>query len=812
MKTFILRWLLKLRYHIEVEGVMPMSEPVTVYSLSKSELDPLILAAYIPSRKGLFMGVPGEGIYHRWIKTALNRFSWISLPIFSERAARFFGRRLLREALPAFKKQHERDWIILIEGENNPLSRALRSEKRRVIFANIEGMEGSRFLITPTRKPFGFWKALFLVIQNGVFWMPKRKVKLTFQEDGEVLLKPKWVAPQEVPDFFWTKRKALVSSSEEVLLKEISRLSKKPVSSIRKEMRLYDDLMLDSLDVTELILTIEKEFHHRIFFQMLETVQDVLDAGKGISRFKKKEEILQEKTIPNWLKPRPDVQPPEGKSIGEAFLRSCGRMGSSLACSDFMTTVSYARLKSLAVGLVDIVNQFPGKEVGLLIPSTGEMYPIIFALILAGKIPVMLNWSQGPFLMDQVLQETDVKVIVTTTAFLQHLPMELSEKAEEKMVLLEEISLGVTFKMRQEALELCRLPTEELLHHFKLDELTGKETAVLLFTSGTEKTPKGVPLSHHNLLSNHRAVLDFVKFTSEDVLFGLLPLFHVYGFSMTGIFPLLIGMKAVYHPSPLDFQGALKQIQRWQVTTVATVPTFMRGLLQSAGGEELKSVRRYVIGAEKPPADLMEMIPTNAEVIEGYGLTECSPVLTLRRAKVDLGVGKLLKGIDCLIVDPESYHPVPQGKAGVILVRGPSIFEGYYRSSIDPFKLINGQKWFDTQDLGFLDEKGYLHLQGRRSRTAKIGGEMISLPLLEDVIVKEFRSKYPALQVAIIGQSDPKKGSHLVLVTNSELILEEVNHALNKAGMSPLLKIAVIEKVASLPLTPLGKIDYKKVM
>jgi long-chain-fatty-acid--[acyl-carrier-protein] ligase len=207
----------------------------------------------------------------------------------------------------------------------------------------------------------------------------------------------------------------------------------------------------------------------------------------------------------------------------------------------------------------------------------------------------------------------------------------------------------------------------------------------------------------------------------------------------------------------------------------------------------------------------MEMIPTHAEVIEGYGLTECSPVLTLRRAKVDLGVGKLLKGIDCLIVDPESYQPLPLGKAGVILVRGPSIFEGYYRSSIDPFKWINGQKWFDTQDLGFLDEKGYLHLQGRRSRTAKIGGEMISLPLLEDVIVKEFRSKFPALQVAIIGQSDPKKGSHLVLVTNSELILEEVNHALNKAGLSPLLKIAVIEKVASLPLTPLGKIDYKKI-
>ena len=250
-------------------------------------------------------------------------------------------------------------------------------------------------------------------------------------------------------------------------------------------------------------------------------------------------------------------------------------MGQSLASTDPVETLSYARMKTLSVGFVEVMRKFPGQEVGLLVPPSGEMYAVIFSLILAGKTPVLLNWSQGPHWIDQVLEQTGIQVIFTTAAFLQQLPMELSEKAEEKMVLLEEVRAQVSIKQREEGLALSRLPAEALMRHFKLDEMVGDETAVLLFTSGTEKAPKGVPLSHQNLLSNHRAILEFIPFEADDVLLGLLPLFHVYGFSLTGIFPLLIGLKVVYHPSPLDFQGIIKQIPRWKVTTVATVPTFL---------------------------------------------------------------------------------------------------------------------------------------------------------------------------------------------------------------------------------------------
>lgn len=311
MKALILRWLLKLRYRIEVEGVVPASEPFTVYSLFKSELDPLFLAAYVTSKKGIVIGVPEV---RSWVRRVLSLFSWIPLPIFSERSVRFFGRRLLRLALPAFEERREKDWIILIEGASNPLPKALSSEKRSIVFAKIDGMVGSRFLIPSTGKQLRFWRAFILVLQNGIFWMPKRKITLTFQEAEGDFLKPTGAVSQEVPDFFWGRKKTGSSKHEEFLLREISRLSKKPISSLQREMRLYDDLMLDSLDVTELVLTIEKEFHHQSYFPTLETVQDVLDAGQGISRLK--EDEIQEKTIRKWSKPRPDVKPPEGKSIG----------------------------------------------------------------------------------------------------------------------------------------------------------------------------------------------------------------------------------------------------------------------------------------------------------------------------------------------------------------------------------------------------------------------------------------------------------------------------------------------------------------
>lgn len=595
------------------------------------------------------------------------------------------------------------------------------------------------------------------------------------------------------------------------VIQEIARLSKRDAASIQSGMHLYDDLLLDSLDVTELVVFLEKEFHVEVAFNGLETVNDVIEASSGKTRFKSRNELYEQKTLPKWMGSRPPLQPPVGKTLGTAFLLSCQRMKQSLACTDPIETLSYTRLKSVAVGFTLIAKDLPGKEVGVLMAGSSEVYGLIFGLILAGKIPVMLNWSQGPYHIDQVLEQTKIQTILTTAKFIQELPMKLSSQAEEKIVLLNDLRKKLSIALREEGIQLARLSAEALIQHFKLDQMTGDETAVLLFTSGTEKAPKGVPLSHHNLLSNHRSIFEFMALTSTDALLGILPIFHVYGFSLTGIFPLLIGLKVVYQPSPLDFQGSIYWIHQWNVTTVATVPTFLHPLLRAPTAKQLTSLRRYVIGAEKAPPNLVSLIPSGIALIEGYGLTECSPVLSLRHVPNDLGVGKVLSGITCKIVDPETFKPLPTGDTGLICVRGPSVFQGYYNASMNPFVEIEGNRFFNTQDLGYLDPQGYLHLVGRASRTVKIGGEMISLAVIEEGLIQAFKKNHPTLQVAVMGESDAKKGSHLVLFTNCLLTLEEVNHALFAAGLSHLLKITLIEKIDSLPLTAMGKIDYKKI-
>lgn len=836
MKRLIVRWLLSLRYHIDIEWVgHPIEHEMVrlcVWSLYHSQLDPLLLIAYAPTDHSLCIAAPSERITLQWIRRILNRLGWIPLAVFSDRVAQFFGRRLLRLAIPEFKKHPSEDWIVLFEGLRNPLPLALlKAESRRIVAARIDGLEGSQMRPESSKKPLEIKKAVKLILQNGIFWMPKRRIRIIFEDItdrvsaslSEEEFQKKWIEifqrkreiGQPISDFFWKKSESSTDlKKEEKLLKEIARLAKRPVSSIDKQMYLYDDLMLDSLDVTELIVIIEKEFHRQIAFNILEKVQDVLDTAMGRSRFKTREQVIKEKIIPSWSKVRPPIQPPEGKTIGEAFLRSCDRMGPYLASTDPIESLSYARLKTLAVGFAEAAKKLPGTEIGVLIPPSGEIYAVIMGLILAGKTPVILNWSQGPYRIDQVLDQTNLQVILTTIPFLQHLPIELSDKTEEKMMLLEEVRASISIKEREEGLRLARLPVDALLCHFRLDQATGNEIAVIIFTSGTEKTPKGVPLSHHNLLSNQRAILEVVPFSSEDVLLGMLPLFHIYGFSLTGIFPLLIGLRVVYHPSPLDFQGVIRQIDTWKVTTLATVPTFLRGLLHLATSPFLDSLKLCVIGAEKPSLDLIhqvhEKLP-NIQLMEGYGLTECSPVLTLKKAAGEEGVGQFLKGIESLIVDPETLKIKKEGQVGLILVRGPTIFHGYYNNSpSNPFVEIDGKAWFNTQDLGFLDSSNTLHLQGRQSRTVKIGGELISLSLLEEVILKAFITQLPSLQLAVVGEPDPKKGAHLVLFTNQSLTLEEVNHALMRAGVGPLLKIAAIEIVNPIPITALGKIDYQK--
>lgn len=799
MKNGLIKLWLKFRYNIDCQWVGNFdlkNQPVMLIRPWTSQLDPLLCKLYWTSSRRKRVLAPLQRIRERWILGFLKPY--LNLPLFTFKTPVFYRKRM-QKALE--KLEGNEDLIVMVEGVGNPVVSMIlqKNPQRHVVLVKIEGMEGSPLSLLPGKK--------------SPQW-PRRKVNITFIDLADRLTAE--TKSEEIDDLLQSvlpqqKVKEESSPSTDLLIAEIARLSGKPASALEPGKHLYDDLGLDSLDVTEIVVFLEQNFQRQTSFSSLEKVGDVLEAAQIKEARPKKG--LEEKERRKWDESRPSVKAPEGKTIAEAFLNVCERMGSSLACVDHLEAFSYLRLKSLALGLVRRLKQVPGERIGILLPPSGEAYAIILGLFLAQKTVVMLNSTLGPKHLDEVIQSAGLKAIFTTSQVMEHLAWDISDKLEDKIILLEEMRRELTFDERREGLQLARKTAKELQALLGLNQLTGEETAVILFTSGTEKSPKGVPLSHQNLLSNHRDICEAVLFKEEDVLLGILPAFHVYGFSMTGLFPLLTGLRVIFHPSPLDLQGIAHQVQKWGATIIATAPTFLKHFLLIAPADSLATVRLLIVGAEKTPADLrplMKQKAPRAQLLEGYGLTECSPVLTLNPDGESPCVGRPLRHVQVLIVDPETHTPLPERKEGLILVRGPNVFAGYLHADQQPFVQIGGEKWFITQDMGSVDNAGRLYLVGRMSRTVKIGAEMISLAFVEDLLLKGLGHRFPSLQIAIMGEEDPRKGAHLILYTNQAIAVEEVNHLLHEGGASNLLKVREVRILPALPTTALGKIDYKK--
>lgn len=797
----------KIAYAIDCQVVIHgglEGKPLLLVRPWTSEIDPLLCKLYLKTSRQKRVFACLQRIRSKGILWFLKPYE--NLPAATNAAPSFYQKRM-HKALERGLKEEDEDLLLMYEGWYPSIGMILEKRPQsRVVVAHIEGLEESPFALkkaTP-RKWTDFFKS-------------RKKVKMTFvdlsdqlegkkPEEIEKIIKAAIIPQKAAPEA--KKRK----SNHEKVKAKIAQLANCPVSSIKPEMDLYEDVGLDSLDVTELVVFLEQKYQVTASFASLEKVGDILQAAEGFPKIVMAKEVLEKKGLEKWVQKRPPMQPPQGKTIPEAFLRSCERMENALACVDPQEVFSYVRLKSLALGLVGRLKEVPGERIGVLLPPSGQMYAIVLGLLFAKKTVVMLNATLGPKHLDGVIQSANLQAILTTAQVMEHLAWDISDELEKKMVLLEDLRGQLTLQERQKGLDLARKTADELMSLLGLDRMTGDETAVILFTSGTEKIPKGVPLSHTNLMSNQRDICEAVQFFEEDVLLGILPAFHIYGFAMTGLFPLLTGLRVIFHPSPLDLQGIAHQVEKWKATIIATAPTFLKHFAMLATVEQLASVRLFIIGAEKPPPDLIPLLEqkSKAHLLEGYGLTECSPVLTLNPdIQGNNCVGRPLPHVEILILHPENHTPVPRGEQGLIVVRGPNICAGYLHGGFDPFIQIGSERWFTTNDIGFLDEKGRLYLVARMSRTVKIGGEMISLPFVEDLLLKGL-GKRPSLQIAIMGEEDARKGSHLILYTNQELSVEEVNHLLHEEGGSNLLKVREVRLVSAFPMTALGKIDYKR--
>jgi len=440
---------------------------------------------------------------------------------------------------------------------------------------------------------------------------------------------------------------------------------------------------------------------------------------------------------------------------------------------------------------------------GILLPNSAGAMIAFMASLMAGRVPVMINYATGATgNVAFARKRCGFQTVLTARALLDKLQLE----ADEGMVFLEDIlgELRVFDKIR--GLVKSKLPLG-LLGRW-VHRGTEDETAVILFTSGSEREPRAVQLTHRNFLSNIRAIREHIELREDDVMLSVLPFFHVYGLNCNGLLPLIVGMTTVTWPNPLDYRKVCQLIREEQCTMAVGTPAFLGGYLRQSEPGDFASMRIVVVGADKASDALREgyLRQHGLTLLEGYGATETSPVVSVNTHTHNRpgSIGRLLPGVMVQIRDLQTNMPLPPGMEGKIAVRGDLVMKGYYDDLEETsFRIKDG--WYDTGDMGMMDEDGFLWHRGRLRRFVKIGGEMISLVRVEDALMAHLPEGISACVVEI---PDPLKGARILAAVDGPVdarkLLKQVS------GELPALAVpkGVVE-LAEFPKMGSGKIDFR---
>ncbi len=739
-----------------------------------------------------------------------------------------------------------------------------------IVLIRIKGLWGSSFSraltgkvppIFPTLK-----KNMWVLLKNLFFFTPRRKViieiepaPLNFPEKSTRLELNRWLEhwynqpdglsvqegslpgdslllvsysrwKNELPEIYVTPDteetvihlKEIDYELQDKVLTKLSELTEIEKTAIKPSMSLAEDLGLDSLDTSELAMFLQDRFDTGpVPVTELTSVERVMAVAAKKIVFEEKEEEtkIDEKWAPKGDKKR--LYTNEGETMIEVFLNTCDKMGHSPAYADSRSGIlPFSRVKLGTCMLAERIRHMPGKYVGILLPASVGAFLAAFAVQLAGKVPVMINWTIGPRHLEAVKQLSQVEAILTSWAFLERLDTVDMSPIDDKLIMLETVKREFSIFDKIKGLIRSKKSTKSLMKLFGIDHLTKDDEAVLLFTSGSEAMPKGVPLTHDNILSNHRAALQVVDIYSNDVLLAFLPPFHSFGFCITGTLGFLAGIRTAFYPNPTDGKGLAKSFETWGGTITCGAPTFIKAMLKSATPEQLRTMRLCIVGAEKTPPELIELVKKFGKqgcLLEGYGITECSPIISANFPGKPLrGIGKPLPGVEVIITHPETFEPLPQGAEGIFLTRGPNVFHGYLNPDIaPPFVTVDGKEWYNTGDIGYYDEEGYLFISGRKKRFIKAGGEMVSLQAIETALLsaapaKNWRIREDGPTIGVLGQEFPGAKPFLILVTTFDTSVDEVNQALRDNGFSNLIRISNVVKMEEIPLMGTGKINYRQ--
>ena len=468
----------------------------------------------------------------------------------------------------------------------------------------------------------------------------------------------------------------------------------------------------------------------------------------------------------------------------------------------------------------------PEQNVGLLLPSSGGGAIASMAILSLGKTIVNLNFTAGKKALQSAAQQAEVKHIYTSRKFIdkmQERGIDLeSFFPDSKLLMLEDIKEEISTLSRIGTLLKAIFLPASMLQKSYFKNVSMNDTAAILFSSGSEGSPKGVELSHSNIAANAKQAAIELGAVESDVIMSTLPTFHAFGFAITTLMPLSEGIPIVCHADPKDVTTIASGIQKYSGTILVGTPTFLRmyTINKKVKSESMQSLRLVVAGAEKLRSEVKDGFESkfNLPVYEGYGTTETSPGASVNLPDINVPyklrnrpgtVGKAFSGTEFRIVDPDSLEPIQAGKDGLILIGGPQIMKGYLKmpeKTAEVIELIDGFRWYRTGDKGHLDEDGFLTIVDRYSRFAKIGGEMISLTTVEEEILDALNTK--DIEIAATCLPDQRKGEKIVILATNNLDESHLKKLLLDAKINPLFHPAQVILVDEIPKLGSGKTDF----
>src|SRR6058998_1509974 len=519
-------------------------------------------------------------------------------------------------------------------------------------------------------------------------------------------------------------------------------------------------------------------------------------------------------------------RPSMDRRLAEECVRGLKRRPFATAVIDGIdhTRLSRAKLLGAAAALSRYLRkEFSDERIAIILPASKGSMLANLAVTLANKVPVDLNFTMGRAANESCCRRANLRVAISATPFMERLK---DFPWPERVLKLDELMPRLKGQIIFWLIISILAPARLLLRLLQIPTEGGHREAVLLFTSGTTGEPKGVVVSHRNVVGNVSQFRELLDARKTDAILGSLPFFHTFGSTVTLWYPLIEGVRIVTYPNPLEAGKCAALIEQYKLTFLLATPTFLRLYLRKAEPAQLRTLRLIIVGAEKLPLDLASHFEERFQkkVFEGYGLTETAPVVSVNLPDPEpkktgervqpssrLGsVGRLAPGIAAEIREPETDRKLSLYETGMLWLRGPNIFEGYLHDPKQTAEVLS-DGWLKTGDIGRFDEDGFLYIEGRLSCFSKIGGEMVPHEAVEQKIIDLLQfSGRDERPLAIVGVQDEAKGEALVLLSAVDIDVAELRKKLQEAGVPNLWIPKHVQRVEVIPVLASGKLDLKK--